>query len=385
MTGVDEPDDLVEEVNSQDRPFEVEPGFEEDPAVRGPFDPDQVDVIIRRMTVDLLLSRLRTGQISLLRPVQRRSGQWNAEAKSRLIESLLLRLPLPNLLAAETEDGVWVIVDGIQRLTAIREFVEPDSIDAEPLRLRDLEYMSEFAGASFDDLPGRLQTRLREYEFGVVLARLDTPNLVKYDVFSRLNTEGLRLNSTELHIALAPRAVLQLLESWAAGVAFRSTVSRRTRSDRSTDAEMILRFLAYHLASPAEDDDLDDLLKQCIRRLSAAGRAETEALRATFDATMTSAEEIFGSFTFRRRDPQNPDLLLPLNKALFEAITVNLASFTVERRAVLAERRGAVQAGFMDLMRNGDFVAAISRNIDDPGKVRRRFDDVRNLFMRVLS
>jgi hypothetical protein len=142
--------------------------------IREPFDPNKIDVITRNTTVELLLSRIRDGRIDLEPEFQRHRGIWNLRAKSRLIESLLLRIPLPTLYAAEVEDAEesWTVVDGIQRLTAIAEFVEPSALDTQPLALRDLEYLQQYEGAIFADLPGRLKTRLREAELVVHLIRL---------------------------------------------------------------------------------------------------------------------------------------------------------------------------------------------------------------------
>ena len=96
--------------------------------IHTPFDPERIDVITRNTTVDLLLSRIRTGRIDLQPDFQRQAGIWKTMAKSRLIESLLLRIPLPTFYAAEGDDEAWAMVDGIQRLTTIAQFIEPEAI-----------------------------------------------------------------------------------------------------------------------------------------------------------------------------------------------------------------------------------------------------------------
>ncbi|MFF1272692.1 DUF262 domain-containing protein [Streptomyces marokkonensis] len=99
------------------------------------FDPELIDVAPRNPTVDLVLQRLQRGLIDLQPDFQRRSGIWNDTARSRLIESLLLRIALPTLYVAEEADESWSVVDGVQRLTSIVRFVQPETAGLKPLRL----------------------------------------------------------------------------------------------------------------------------------------------------------------------------------------------------------------------------------------------------------
>jgi Protein of unknown function DUF262 len=135
-----------------------------EPLIHDPFDPAKIDVITRTMTVDLLLARIRRGVLDLAPDFQRFAGIWNDVAQSKLIESLLLRIPLPTLYAAESGEESWVVVDGIQRLTAIARFVDPSIVGSSPLRLHGMEYLRAYEGATYQQLPGALQTRIDETE-----------------------------------------------------------------------------------------------------------------------------------------------------------------------------------------------------------------------------
>jgi hypothetical protein len=132
------------------------------------------------MTVDLLLARLRRGVLDLAPDFQRHAGIWNEVNQSRLIESLLLRIPLPTLYAAESGEESWAVVDGIQRLTTIARFVDPATIGEVPLRLRGLEYLG-YNGKLYTDLPGAMQTRIDETELIIHLIRAGTPEAVKFN------------------------------------------------------------------------------------------------------------------------------------------------------------------------------------------------------------
>ncbi|MFI7521360.1 DUF262 domain-containing protein [Micromonospora globbae] len=356
--------------------------------IQTPFDPELIDVVTRNTTVDLMLSRVRTRRVDLQPDFQRRAGIWRNQAKSRLIESLLLRIPLPTFYAAEDDDEVWAMVDGIQRLTTIVEFVEPDAIDAEPLRLRNLEYLGEeYDNASFAELPPRLQTRLRETELIVHLIRRGTPDEVKFNIFARINTGGLPLSRQELRHALIPGEGRSILKEWADSEAFKSTTGYSVRSDRMADREMILRFLAFRLADPFTyaDDDFDAFLRSSMRSLNKLRKARVDELWEEFERAMNGAYEIFGNYAFRKVERRGGTRRLPINKALFESVSVNLAMLTEEEISVLTRRRRRVERKFLDLMSDVDFQAAISQGTGDPAKVRFRFEAIKEIFTSAVA
>jgi hypothetical protein len=148
--------------------------------IKEPFDPEDIDVVTKSMTVDLLLSRVNSKMIDLQPDFQRRWCIWDQRRQSRLIESLLLRIPLPVLYAAEDEDGSWEIVDGIQRLSTIAKFINPKLVgEPAPLVLSEMEYLKDYNGKTFGELSPRLQLRLRETDLVIHLIRKGTPAEVK--------------------------------------------------------------------------------------------------------------------------------------------------------------------------------------------------------------
>ncbi|MER6589087.1 DUF262 domain-containing protein [Micromonospora chalcea] len=357
-------------------------------AIHTPFDPERIDVVTRNTTVDLLLSRIRTGRVDLQPDFQRQAGIWKAMAKSRLIESLLLRIPLPTFYAAEGEDEAWAMVDGIQRLTTIAEFIEPKAIGRDPLRLVNLEYLgAEYDGRTFDELPGRLQTRLRETELIVHLIRRGTPEEVKFNIFARINTGGLPLSRQELRHALIPGKGREILREWAESDLFRSATGDSVRSERMVDREMILRFIAFRLTSPYDydHDDFDRFLRESMRALNTLPASQVDQLWDEFGLAMIAARNIFGPYAFRKRDRSGGSRRMPINKALFETISVNLAEAGGPGMATLMERQRKVEKEFIGLMSDVDFQGAISQGTGDPGKVRMRFGIIREVFESVIG
>lgn len=137
----------------------VEPETEEDGEGRElePFDPTLIRIDPREPSVDLILKRIGEGAINLQPDFQRMGGIWDDGAQSRLIESMLLRIPLPAFYLDASDENEWLVIDGHQRLTAIYKFMRQKQ-----LKLCKLEFWQKYNGMSFDDLPRSLQRRLEE-------------------------------------------------------------------------------------------------------------------------------------------------------------------------------------------------------------------------------
>jgi Protein of unknown function DUF262 len=347
---------------------------------------NKIDVITRTMTVDLLLARIRRGVLDLAPDFQRFAGIWNDVAQSKLIESLLLRIPLPTLYAAESGEESWVVVDGIQRLTAIARFVDPSIVSASPLRLHGMEYLRTYEGNTYRQLPGALRTRIDETELIIHLIRAGTPEPVKFNIFARLNTGGTPLTLQELRHALIPGRARTLLQELANGEPFRDATQGSVKPQRMADREMVLRFLAFRITEPSDypRGDLDDFLRQAMKRLNDLPEQQIERLSGNFTRSMNDALAIFGQHAFRKLFAEQRGRL-PINKALFEAESVGLAKLSDHELATLRIRKDKVVARLAELMEDGRFLQAISVGTGDAEKVRLRFSAIENMLKEVAG
>ncbi len=380
--------DVQDEVRASDgKPSGIELEAEQVVAIAQPFDPEKIEVSTRTMTVDLLLSRIKSGAIDLAPDFQRRAGIWTNERQSRLIESLLLRIPLPTLYAAEDEVETWAIVDGIQRLTTIARFMSPEIIRETHLELTGLEYLSkEFNGATFSKLPPRLQRRLRETELIVHVIRFGTPEEVKFNVFARINTGGMPLSSQELRHALIPGKARMLLKQWAETEEFIRATDRSIRDDRMADRELVLRYVAFRLSSYEvySSSDFDDFLRRAMRSINSLDDRKLRSMRSEFVTAMSVTYDIFGRHAFRKIYSVNGGRY-PINRALFDAVSVRLGELSPDKQNALIFAKKHVLEEFMKLMRDVRFEPAISQGTGNPTKVRLRFKEVGALFQRVLE
>lgn len=354
--------------------------------IETPFDPDQIEVQTRNPTVGLLLNRLQRGDLDLAPDFQRRAGIWKPQAQSRLIESLLLRITLPTLYAAENPDDSWAIVDGVQRLTTIARFVIPEAIGAKPLQLSGLEYLTDYEGATFHDLPGRLKTRIEETELVVLLIRKGTPEPVKFNIFGRINTGGSPLTRQELRHALIPGRARELLAELALSGEYQTATVRSVSSERMSDREMCLRYLAFSLTPPDQyrTQDFDGFLREAMHRINELEDAQIERYRSLFAESMEASYRVFGANAFRKRS-RGTSQRFPVNKALFEAQAVNLAFINTADLETLASKKEIVESKFIDLMEDRSFFTAVSAGTGDIGKVRYRFRKINEMFREVID
>ena len=210
-----------------------------------PFDPKLVDIQVTQTTMDTLLKRLKHNEIDLMPDFQRNANLWSIETKGRLIESLLMRFPLPAFYFDATNDDNWLVVDGLQRLISIKKFV----IDND-LKLKGLEFLqNKFNNYTYEELPRPMQRRISEAPVTLYLIKPGTPELVKYSVFHRINTGGLRLNAQEIRHALNQAVnngqASKFLTSIVNTDLFKKVV--RVSGKRMLDKELVLRYLSFRI------------------------------------------------------------------------------------------------------------------------------------------
>ena len=362
----------------------VEP---EEETTTEPFDPTLIRMDTRSMTIDLLLRRINERALDLAPDFQRRAGIWKDAAKSRLIESILIRIPLPAFYIDATNEDTWLVVDGLQRLTTLKEFV----IDKK-LKLSQLEYLSDIKGKTFDDLPRRYQRRIEEASVTVYLIEKGTPPEVKFNIFRRINTGGLPLSPQELRHALNPGEAPKFLARLADSEEFNQVTglanSRKTL--RMEDREFVLRFLAFFITSYEnyKFKSLDAFLNEAMEAINDMAKEDINYLvypEEEFKRIMRAAYSLFGEYAFRKQAKDNINKN-PLNKALFEAWSVNLSKLKDEEIQILIARKQELIDGFINLMANNpEFMASISQSTDQVKKVRCRFSEIEKLITNVLS
>ena len=338
-----------------------------------PFNPEQIKIRTSHIVVEQLISRIEHEEIDLAPDFQRQAGIWNDERKSRLIESLLLRIPLPVFYVAADESEKWSVVDGIQRMKTIYDYV------TSKFPLKRLEYLTKLNGCTHDELRRPLQRRISETQLIVNVIESGTSPDVLFNVFRRINTGGMTLNGQEIRHALNPGPVRDYLKELAESDEFKKATDGSINPKRMADRECVLRFLAFHI-TPWEDyssSDLNGYLVRTMQEINDMSECERNNFAVDFRKAMLAASDIFGENAFRK--PSN-GRRPPINKGIFEAWSVQLAHCLPEQISALVERRNDVQCSFKKLMtEDGDFLEAISYATGSPQNVQKRFQAIEQL------
>ncbi|NCD33278.1 MAG: DUF262 domain-containing protein [Spartobacteria bacterium] len=157
-----------------------------------------------------IIARLEDDAIDMNTDFQRHAELWDNQKMSRLMESILIRFPLPAFYFDASNEDRWLIVDGLQRLSAIRKFVVEKK-----LKLHGMEYLKDFEGLGYDDLPKTYIRRINECAVTLFLIQPGTPDAVKYSIFRRINTGGIVLNDQEIRNAMTKPGVQRHLDLMA--------------------------------------------------------------------------------------------------------------------------------------------------------------------------
>lgn len=199
-------------------------------------------------TIETLYTQIGK-QIDLDPDFQRRNV-WNAKAKSRFIESLLLGIPIPQILLS-SKPGVkssFLVLDGKQRLLTIKEFIDGKLPNGRKFRLKDLRVLKDFEDKTWEemsidrDVAGKL---LNETQRTTVL-RGWTDESVLYEIFYRLNSGSVKLSPMELRMSLYPGEFLKFVLKWTEGIGpVHHLLKKRSPDPRMGDVELAVRYLAF--------------------------------------------------------------------------------------------------------------------------------------------
>lgn len=339
------------EIVYDDVEVEEETGIQID-AIK-PFNPSKIDIIMKPITLDSIVKRLKNDEINIQTAFQRKSGLWNRIKKSQLIESLLLKIPLPAFYFDESRDDNWLIIDGLQRITALKEFIVDKT-----LVLEGLEFFSGLNGCTFDDLPRAFARRMEETKLVAFNVRAGTPPNVKFNIFKRINTGGLELTPQEIRHAIFFGKSVEILKQLSEENEFRRTISQSVKSDRMQDQEFVLRYVAVcHYGIDKFQINSEEFLNETMDYLNNIDDNEIKKISNGFIKVMKNAREILGKYAFRKMAEDG--MRRPINKAIYECWCYCLGNCSDAQIAILMKGRMELQASFCVLCEDGNFLAAL--------------------------
>ena len=352
-----------------------------DAPIEKPFNPKEINIKSKTMSLDNIIKRIRESEIDMAPDFQRKGDLWTPDKQSRLIESMLIKLPLPAFYFDGTEDEKWLVVDGLQRLSAIKNFVVDES-----LRLQGLEFLENISGKTFSELPRNYRRMIEETEIVAYIINPGTPADVKFNIFKRINTGGLVLEPQEIRHALNQGIPSKFVARLAQLESFKEATQNVIATDRMLDREFVTRFLAFYLNGPkGYKPDLDTFMTSSMGQLKSKTTDELNKIKEAFDKAMKLSKIIFGKWAFRKVYSIK-ERRKPINKALFEVWSVELANFTPEEQKRAELRKRDIFQEFTKLMNDDEtFVAAITSATGDKGRVNYRYNKIHELLNKCIS
>ena len=371
---------LFNEDEEQYQIIEQEEQEENDEIVRidKPYDPKDIDISPQTLTLSNIIRRLKEDAIDLSPDFQRSANLWSPQKQSLLIESILIRIPLPAFYFDGTNTDKWQVIDGLQRLCVFKNFIV-----SQTLRLTGLEYISQFEGFSFNELPPPYQRQIEETNIMTYIMKSGNPD-VKYNIFKRINTGGVVLNPQEIRNALNQGIPSDFISELSDLQLFKQVTALSKK--RMLDKEFVTRFITFYLNRPEEyKPDLDTFMSNAMSGLKNLSSEERDTIKQNFTASLYLAEKVFGKWAFRKVFNKE-DKLYPINKALFEVWSILFAKLSDIERQKIIEIKESVFNDYVQLLNeDSDFVGAITSQTDNKNKIIYRFHKIEQLLRNRLS
>lgn len=294
-------------------------------------------------TTETIVNQLKRGNINLNPRFQRRNA-WDAKRKSLFIESLVLGLPVPQLVLAEEKGkkGSFIVIDGKQRLLSLRQFASSkDDQDFPQLRLGGLDDKAELNGVTYASLSEReeLQSELNAFDnqtIRTVVIRGWRDERYLYSVFLRINTGSVQLSPQELRQALHPGPFSDFIDDVSVEGRIPQLLKLRQPDFRMRDVELVLRYFSYRNFADLYDGNLKKFLDETTKKLNSAWGDRSDDLRAQargLDETLAAIREIFGERDECRKW-NGREYEKPINRAVFDIMTYYLADPAVREAAL---------------------------------------------------
>jgi len=307
------------------------------------------------MSVGEMLNVYRDGDLDI-HPEFQRFFRWSDAQKSRFIESLLLGIPIPSVFVHQRQDGVWDVIDGLQRLSTIFEFVgvlkDEDGSSKPPSVLEATEYLPSLAGlrweadASHNGLSPEHQRLIKRAAIDIKIVNRESDEDAKFDLFQRLNTGGSQLSDQEVRnclLIMENPEFYRWLTTLQATSAFQNTVAVSDRAkDERYDAELVIRFLSLKDSTTEQLRGVGDMKDFLDRRSRGFARDESydrDAETHSFEQTFTLLDEALSDQAFRRYDAASGRTRGGFSVSAFEAITIGVNTHLDEWLAMNADAR----------------------------------------------
>ena len=333
------------------------------------------DLLIRNdsRTIYEVVRRIDQGSY-VMNPEFQREFIWTEDKQSKLIESVVMRIPLPVFYMAEDDEGLMVVVDGLQRLSTFHRFVKGE------LEL-DLPDRKELHGRKFSELKPKFRNRIEDCNLIFYSIDSKVPERARLDIFERVNS-GVPLTRQQMRNCLYMGEATRFLKKETQTEIFRKATGNSLNTNAMRDREFVNRFCAFQIFDIDEyRGDMDSFLAGCLRRMNKMAESELSQLSAEFRRSLANNYMLFDRHAFRKR-ARGRNRRSVLNASLWDVMSTGLSRYSKDR--VRAHAVPLCEAMY-GLFEDEDFNTAITYSTNDTGRVRVRFRMTRKIFEEVLG
>ena len=336
-------------------------GLDPDKGSWGEYPLDELLIRNDHRTVHEVLRRIDQGRY-VMNPDFQRDFIWPEDKQSKLIESVIMRIPLPVFYTAEDQQGRMIVVDGLQRLSTFRSFVNNQL----KLRLPDRE---ELNGKQFSNLPSKFQNRIEDCNLIFYIIDSKAPERARLDIFERVNG-GVPLTRQQMRNCLFMGPATTFLKREAQSSEFLRATGGSLNQKTMRDREFVNRFCAFQLlGTEGYRGDMDLFLAESLSRMNRMSRKELETLSEEHRRTLNNNLTIFGRHAFRKRSKWS-DRRSVINASLWDVMSTGLSRYS-ERR--IESSAGRLKSAIEELFEIEEFNNAITYATNGTPRVFARF------------
>lgn len=318
-------------------------------------------------SVSDLVNMIRNEDI-IFSPEYQRNYIWDNKKASLLVESILLNIPIPVIYASEEEDSAWNIVDGLQRLNALKRFYDNN------FKLSGLEVLKELNGLKYEDLNPKAKRMLNNGNLRVILIFNDSNPEIKYDIFMRLNTGSVKLNEQELRNCLYRGPLNDMIKELRKNKKFLNILGLKAPHKRMNDCELILRYLAFSENYDKESNKLIDYkgsvkpyLNSFMKKNSDATDIYVNNLRERFNNTIDKVYEVFGENAFRKLNDEGYEN--KLNRSIMDVIMIGFEKYSLDE---IKDNKIKILDLYKNILKEPDFNILVTQATSDTKVIEKR-------------
>jgi len=340
--------------------------------------------------IDGLYQRWKRGKLDI-QPNFQRYFVWDISKSSRLIESALLDIPLPVVYLTEEQDGKIYVIDGQQRLTSFFSFIDgifPDQKNR-AFKLSGLKVLTDYKNQQFSQLPEDIQDKIRYSKIRTITFKKESDPNLKFEIFERLNTGSVPLNTQELRNCVYRGKFNNLIKELAKEKDFLELLGLKQPDKRMKDIELVLRFSAfYHNTHINYKPPIKMFLNNEFTRFQNISDKDSEQLRTAFKNAISIIKSLLGENSFKRYykgNETNPNGYWEKSRFNTSLFDILMDSFARADKNLVYANLDAIREALINLMTNdAEFIDAIEIGTSEERRVVKRFDKWRNELNKIL-